>query len=116
MKLVIDLPDHKPTPGDHEAILTAVDSLRIGMGLRRSPAWSIEPSELLSTQAAAALVGVSDDHWPTLAHRHFVEPARVDQRGRVRVPLWDRDDVIEVKRQREQNPPKRGPKPKESDE
>lgn len=95
MKLVIDMPDRKPTPGDHEAILTAVDSLRIGMGLRRPPKWTIEPShaEPLTTTAIAAEFGRSD-RWVFYAFKGLgIEP--IDTKTKPR--RWHAADVIKLR-------------------
>lgn len=114
MRLVIELPDRRPTPSDYDAIAAAAaEALRVGMRLRTPPKWSIEQScDVLTTSAAAARVGVHRSHWATLAKRHSVEPARTERigAGQKTVAYWALDDVERIRLERTKNPPKRGPK------
>ena len=84
MRLVITLPNRKPTPRDHAAILAAVDSLRLGMALRKTPPWSIEPSasEALTTPEVASKFGKSVDSIAHAARQLGAEPIDVKTRPR----------------------------------
>lgn len=101
MRLVIELPDRKPTPDALEAIRAAVDSLRIGMRLRRPPRWSIESSsaEPLTTTAIAAEFGRSD-RWVFYAFRGLgIEPIDTESRPR----RWRADDVKKLRQWHKEN-------------
>ena len=84
MRLVITLPDRKPTPDVHKAILAAVDSLRVGLRLRKAPPWSIESSapEALTTPEVASKFGKSTDSIAYAARQLGVDPIDAKTRPR----------------------------------
>ena len=96
MRLVITLPNRKPTPRDHAAIVAAVDSLRIGMGLRHPPPWSIESSasDALTTPEVAAKFSKSVDSIAYAARQLGVEP--IDDKTRPR--RWSPEVVEQLGR------------------
>ena len=94
MRLVITLPDRQPTPADHDAISIAVSSLRLGMGLRTTPPWSIESdAEKVTTREAAERCKLTMDGFTKAARSLGIEPAA--KIGGVN--LWAEADVERVR-------------------
>ena len=94
MRLVIELPDRKPRPADHDAIVAAVDSLRLGMALSKPPRWSIESdAERVTTREAASRCGLTMDGFSKAARALGIEPAA--KIGGVN--LWAGSDVEKVR-------------------
>lgn len=94
MRLVITLPDRQPTPADHDAISIAVSSLRLGMGLRKPPPWSIESdADKVTTREAAARCNLTMDGFTKAARSLGIEPAA--KIGGVN--LWAGSDVEKVR-------------------
>ena len=94
MRLVITLPSRQPTPADNDAIEIAVSSLRLGMGLRTTPPWSIESdAEKVTTREAAERCKLTMDGFTKAARSLGIEPAA--KIGGVN--LWAEADVERVR-------------------
>ena len=96
MRLIVELPNRKPTPDAIEAVRTAVDSLRLGMGLRKPPPWSIESSapDALTTPEVASKFSKSVDSIAYAARQLGVEP--IDDKTRPR--RWSPEAVEQLGR------------------
>ena len=87
MRLVITLPDRKPTPTDEYAISAAIDVIRLGMALRKAPPWSIESdAERVTTREAAARCKLTMDGFSKAARSLGLSPAA--KIGGVNLWLW----------------------------
>jgi len=94
MRLVITLPNRKPTTMDVHAISAAVGVIKIGMALSKTPPWSIESdAERLTTREAATMCGLTMDGFKKAAARVGVTPAAKVGNANV----WDAADVDRVK-------------------
>ena len=93
MRLVITIPNLKPTPRDHYDIASAVEALRINMGIRGPIGWSIESdAEKVTTREAAKRCKLTMDGFTKAARSLGIEPAA--KIGGVN--LWAEADVERV--------------------